>query len=47
MTIAKNMVYRFLGRTGIKVSVLGFGNWVNNDKATEEDFKVTYDCMKM
>ena len=24
------MEYRYLGNTGLKVSVVGFGNWVNN-----------------
>ena len=27
------MVYRNLGNTGLKVSVLGFGNWVTGHKA--------------
>ncbi len=31
-----NMIYRYLGPTGIKVSVLGFGNYANNDIITEE-----------
>jgi len=26
------MIYRFFGKTGITVSCLGFGNWVNNTK---------------
>ena len=25
------MEYRFLGNTGLKVSVIGFGNWLNSD----------------
>ena len=35
------MEYRYLGNTGLKVSVLGFGNWVNNmnDEMTKECFK--------
>jgi len=38
------MEYRFLGPTGIKVSVISFGNWVNSN--TEEAKKMTYDCVK-
>ena len=26
-----NMIYRNLGNTGLKVSVLGLGNWLNGD----------------
>ena len=35
------MEYRYLGNTGLKVSVLGYGNWVNNmnDEMTKECFK--------
>ena len=29
------MKYRYLGPTGLRVSVLGYGNWINSDK--EED----------
>jgi len=25
------MIYKFFGKTGMTVSALGFGNWVNND----------------
>ena len=36
------MEYRYLGNTGLKVSVLGFGNSVNNrdDKLTTESLKI-------
>ena len=40
----KDMVYRYLGKTGLKVSVLSFGNWLNSD--TKEDYELTRDCMK-
>jgi aryl-alcohol dehydrogenase-like predicted oxidoreductase len=30
------MIYRFLGRTGLKVSALGFGNWVTGHDTKEE-----------
>ena len=35
------MEYRYLGNSGLRVSVVGFGNWVNNlnDDATKECFK--------
>ena len=36
------MEYRYLGNTGLKVSVLGFGNWVNN-----ADEKLTIDSVKV
>ena len=37
---ASKMEYRYLGNTGLKVSVLGYGNWVNNqnDETTKECF---------
>jgi voltage-dependent potassium channel beta subunit len=44
---AKSMSYRFLGKTGMKVSVMSFGNWVNNTKPTEEEMNATYECMKV
>ena len=30
------MIYKYLGKTGIRVSALGFGNWVNNAEDEEE-----------
>ena len=35
------MEYRYLGNTGLKVSIFGYGNWVNNqnDEMTKECFK--------
>lgn len=45
--VAKNMIYRFMGKTGLKISVIGFGNWVNNVKETEEQEEATYQCMKV
>ena len=38
------MEYRYLGNTGLKVSVFAFGNWLNSNK--EEDYILTRDCMK-
>jgi voltage-dependent potassium channel beta subunit len=42
------MEYRFLGPTGLKVSVLGFGNWLTsddpkNEERTKELIKKSYD----
>ena len=39
-----DMEYRNLGPTGIKVSVISYGNWVNSN--TEESNQITYDCVK-
>ena len=36
--------YRYFGKTGIKVSVLSFGNWLTSDSA--EDEQRTIDCVK-
>lgn len=38
------MEYRYLGRSGLKVSVFSFGNWLNSN--TKEDYELTRDCMK-
>jgi aryl-alcohol dehydrogenase-like predicted oxidoreductase len=39
------MEYRYLGNSGLKVSVLSFGNWLNSDKP--EDYEITRDAMKV
>ena len=36
------MEYRYLGNTGLRVSVLSFGTWVNN-----ADDKLVEDCVKL
>jgi len=40
----KNMIYRYLGNTGLKVSVLAYGNWLNSD--SQEAYELTRNCMK-
>ncbi len=40
--MASKMPYRYLGNSGIRVSILGWGNWINNSK---ED-QVTYETVK-
>jgi len=39
------MEYRYLGNSGLKVSVLSFGNWLNSNKP--EDYEITRDAMKL
>lgn len=41
-----DMIYRFLGKTGLQVSIIGYGNWVNSDKITPELEETTFQCMK-
>lgn len=40
------MIYRNLGNTGLKVSVLGFGNW-GGALMTRETYETTRDCIKL
>lgn len=42
---AHNMEYRYLGNSGLRVSVLSFGNWLNSNKP--EDYEITRDAMKL
>jgi aryl-alcohol dehydrogenase-like predicted oxidoreductase len=30
------MAYRYLGNTGMKVSVISYGNWLTSDANTED-----------
>ena len=39
-----NMVYRYLGNSGLKISVLAFGNWLNSN--SDEDYNLTRDAIK-
>lgn len=41
---APEMEYRNLGPTGIKVSVISYGNWINSNK--EEAKQNTIDCIQ-
>lgn len=38
------MIYRYLGSTGIKVSAISYGNWVNSN--SQESQQLTTDCVK-
>ena len=38
----EKMEYRYLGGSGLRVSVLGYGNWANNDKES-----LTFDSIKL
>jgi len=38
------MIYRQFGPTGIKVSVIGYGNWLNSN--SQEAQQLTIDCVK-
>lgn len=38
------MEYRFLGSSGLKVSVIGYGNWLNSDKPDNQ--KLTTDAIR-
>jgi voltage-dependent potassium channel beta subunit len=39
------MEYRFLGRTGLKVSVLSFGGWITQGKQIKDDIAI--DCIRL
>jgi voltage-dependent potassium channel beta subunit len=43
-TMKDQMEYRYFGNTGIKVSVLAYGNWLNSN--TDKDIKTTVDTIK-
>ena len=38
------MEYRFLGKSGLKVSALSFGAWVTFGE--QVDYQIAYDCMQ-
>ena len=42
----QKMIYRYLGNTGLKVSVIGFGNWLtgHDPQALEEQTKIIQYC---
>jgi len=35
------MIYRYLGNTGLQVSIFGLGNWINNENDSQ-----TLECTK-
>jgi voltage-dependent potassium channel beta subunit len=41
-----SMIYRFLGKSGLKVSCIGFGNSVNYESLTPESEELNYQCVK-
>lgn len=43
-TNTNEMEYRYLGNSGLRVSVLSFGNWLNSNK--QEDYDLTRDAIK-
>lgn len=43
----QKMGYRYLGKTGMKVSVLSYGNWLTADKADEASQKLVTESIKM
>jgi len=40
------MAYRYLGNTGMKVSVLSYGNWLTSDSNNEVSQQLVTDCVK-
>lgn len=38
------MIYRYLGNSGLKVSLLGYGNWLNSN--SKENYELTRDSIK-
>jgi aryl-alcohol dehydrogenase-like predicted oxidoreductase len=38
------MEYRYLGKTGLKVSVFGYGNWLNSNDT--DNYALTRDCIQ-
>lgn len=41
------MAYRYLGNTGLKVSVLSYGNWLTSDANTSDSQKLVTDCVRL
>lgn len=45
-TNESKMIYRYFGKTGIQLSALGYGNWINSDFINQETEELTYQCVK-
>ena len=41
-TPKNKMIYRYLGNSGLRVSVISWGNWIN----TKDENDVTYETVK-
>ena len=41
---APKMIYRYLGNSGLRVSALSFGNWLNSD--ADDNYEITRDSIK-
>ena len=41
------MGYRYLGKTGVKVSILSYGNWLTSDANTEESQALVTESIKI
>lgn len=44
MQNSPKMIYRYLGNSGLQVSVLSYGNWLNSN--TQETYELTRDAIK-
>ena len=42
---SSKMTYRYLGKTGLRVSVIGWGNWVNNQNDELENLEVLHEYL--
>lgn len=40
------MAYRYLGNTGIKISVLSYGNWLTSDQNNDDSQNLVTECLK-
>ena len=40
------MAYRYIGKTGLKVSVLSYGNWLTTDQNNDHTLQLCIDSVK-